>query len=154
MQCWISNVENPRYFFQDYSMNKKSNKISIYLKYKVCNNIYYLSKAWGQYFIKFSKEIRFIQQGFVKLIETVIVKIDMVRKLTLVSLFSILNKCCSFKLFYLSMNPKKVSQAPKCIKKNSCATVSNCFQDHALKNGVMMLKIQLWITEIFFILLK
>ncbi len=72
-------VENLWYFFQDYLMNKKLNKNSIYLKYNVSTNIHYRSKAWGQYFF-FFKKLVFIQQGFVKLIETVIVKIDIVRK--------------------------------------------------------------------------
>ncbi len=54
MQCWfVSNVENLWYFFQDYSMNEKLNKNSIYLKYDFCNNIHYSSKAWGQYFYLF-----------------------------------------------------------------------------------------------------
>ncbi len=62
------------------------------------------------------------------------------------------------------MNPKKVSQFPinkiKKYKKSS-TTVSNIdnksewfLKDHALKNGEIMLKIQLWITEINDILLK
>ncbi len=57
---------------------KSYNKNSIYLKYNFCNNIHYSSRVWGQYF--FFKKLVFIQQGFVKLIETVIVKIDIVRK--------------------------------------------------------------------------
>ncbi len=68
------------YFFQDSLMNKKLNKNSIYLKYNLCNNIHYRSKAWGQYFNVFFKKLVFIQQGLVKLIETVIIKIDIVRK--------------------------------------------------------------------------
>ncbi len=60
-------------------MNEKINKNSIYLKYNFCNNIHYRSKAWGQYFY-FLKKLVFIQQGFVQLIETVILKIDIVRK--------------------------------------------------------------------------
>ncbi len=60
-------------------MNEKLNKNSIYLKYNFCNNIHYRSKDWGQYFY-FFKKLVFIQQWFVKLIETVIVKIDIVRK--------------------------------------------------------------------------
>ncbi len=79
MQCWfISNVGN--LFFQDYLMNKNLNKNSIYLKYNFCTNIHYRSKACGQYLFFFLKKYIFIQQGFVKLIETVIVKIDIVRK--------------------------------------------------------------------------
>ncbi len=62
-------------------MNEKLNKNSIYLKYNFCNNIHYSSKACSQYlFLIFFKKLIFIQQGFVKLIETVIVKIDIVRK--------------------------------------------------------------------------
>ncbi len=46
MQCWfISNVGNMSFFFQDYLMNKKLNKNSIYLKYNFCNNIHYQFKA-------------------------------------------------------------------------------------------------------------
>ncbi len=47
-----------------------------------------------------------IQQGFVKLIETVIVKIDIVR--THLYFESML----FFLTFYLLMSPKKVSQVP------------------------------------------
>ncbi len=80
-QCW-----KPVIHFQDSLMNKKL-KNSIYLKYNFCYNIHYHSKAWGQYLIVFFfKKFVFIQQGFVKLIDTVIVKIYIVRKL--------LNKCC------------------------------------------------------------
>ncbi len=71
-----SNVENLWYFFQDSSMNEKLNKNNLYLKYNFCNNIHW--KAWGQFF--FLKKLVFIQQRFAKLIETVIVKIDIVRK--------------------------------------------------------------------------
>ncbi len=42
--------------------------------------MHYSSKAWDQYFYGFLKKLVFIQQRFVKLIETVIVKIDIVRK--------------------------------------------------------------------------
>ncbi len=61
MQRWfISNVENLQIFsFQDSSMKEKLNKNSIYLKYNFCNNILYRSKAWGQYFYLFLKEISF-----------------------------------------------------------------------------------------------
>ncbi len=63
-------------------MNKKLKKNSIYLKYNFCNYIHYRSKAGGQYlFLFFRNKLVFIQQGFVKLIETVIVKIDIVRKI-------------------------------------------------------------------------
>ncbi len=78
MQCWfISNVGNQSYFFQDSLMNKKLNKNSIYLKYNFCN---ILSLRSVFFFFFFFKKLVFIQQGFVKLIETVIVKIDIVRK--------------------------------------------------------------------------
>ncbi len=60
-------------------MNKMLNKNSIYLKYNFCNNIHYRSKAWVCILI-FLKKLVFIQQWFVKLIETVIVKIEIVRK--------------------------------------------------------------------------
>ncbi len=84
-------------------MNKMLNKNSIYLKYNFCNNIHYRSKACGQYYYYyFLKKLLFIQQGFVKLIETVIVKINIVRKQINAVLFN-----------FLSMNPKKVSQVPK-----------------------------------------
>ncbi len=81
MQCWfIINVGNLWYFFHYSLMNKKLKKNSIYLKYNFCNYIHYRSKAWGQYLF-FRNKLVFIQQGFVKLIETVIVKIDIVRKI-------------------------------------------------------------------------
>ncbi len=62
-------------------MNKMLNKNSIFLKYNFRNNIHYRSKACGQYiYIYFLKKLVFIQKGFFKLIETVIVKINIVRK--------------------------------------------------------------------------
>ncbi len=82
MQCWfISNVGNLWHFCQDSLMNKKLNKNSIYLKYNFCNNIHYRSKACGLY-IYILKKLVFIKQGFVKLIETVIVKIDIVKNIS------------------------------------------------------------------------
>ncbi len=88
-------------------------KNRIYLKYNFCNNIHNHSKAWGQYlFIFFWKKYIFIQQGFVKLVETVIVNIDIVRKL--------LNK----------WTPKKYqSQVPKKIKKINKNKQHYFFQD-------------------------
>ncbi len=58
-------------------MNKKLKKNSIYLKYNFCNNI--LQKLEVSIF--FFKKFVFIQQGLIKLIETVIVKIDIDKKL-------------------------------------------------------------------------
>ncbi len=98
-------------------MNKK---LSIYLKYNFYNNIHDCSKALGQYFIYyfFLKKFVFIQQGFVKLIETVIAKIDIVRKKYLFWINGVL-------LNFLFINePKKVSQVPiiknKKNKQHSC----------------------------------
>ncbi len=61
-------------------MNKMLNKNSIFFKYNFRNNIHYRSKACGQYIYIFLKKLVFIQKGFFKLIETVIVKINIVRK--------------------------------------------------------------------------
>ncbi len=69
-------------------MNKKFKKNSIYLKYNFCNKYTLPFKSLKSVAYFFLKKLVFIQQGFVKLIETMIVKIDIVRKL--------LNKCCSF----------------------------------------------------------
>ncbi len=72
-------LENLWYFFQDSLINKKFLKSTAFiLKYIFCNNICW--KAWGQYLKKIIKKLVFIQQRFAKLIETVIVKIDIVRK--------------------------------------------------------------------------
>ncbi len=67
-------------------MNKMLNKNSIFFKYNFRNNIHYRSKACGQYIYIyiyiyfFLKKLVFIQKGFFKWIETVIVKINIVRK--------------------------------------------------------------------------
>ncbi len=59
-------------------MNKKLNKNSVYLKYNLCNNIAYTTVQKLEVCIFYFFYFFFIQQGFVKLIETVIVTIDIV----------------------------------------------------------------------------
>ncbi len=61
-------------FFQDSLINKVLKKHSVYLKYNI------MLKSLRSVFIYFFKKLVFIQQRFAKLIETVIVKIDIVRK--------------------------------------------------------------------------
>ncbi len=58
-------------FFQDYSMNKKLNKNSIYLKYNFCNNIHYKLEVSILLLLFFLNKFVF---------ETVIANIDLVRK--------------------------------------------------------------------------
>ncbi len=60
-------------------MNTKLKKNSIYLKYNFCNNNTTVKKLEVSIIILFFNKFVFIQQGFVKLIETVIVKIDIVK---------------------------------------------------------------------------
>ncbi len=76
MQClFISNVET-LILFQDSLMNKKLNKNSIYLKYNFLTIYTTIQKLAVSMFIFFkTRKLVFIQKGFVKLIETVIVRL-------------------------------------------------------------------------------
>ncbi len=74
MQFWfIFNVGNLCYFFQDLINKKKKNLYITFLTIAV-------EKLEVSIFYFFWKILDFIQQRFAKLIETVIVKIDIARK--------------------------------------------------------------------------
>ncbi len=95
-QCWfIINVRKLWYYFQDSMKNTKLQKNSIYLKYNFCNNNTIVKKLEVSIIILFVKKFVFIQQGFVKFIETVILN------------FFWIYAFFHFFSFYLSMNPTK-----------------------------------------------